>query len=645
MTPADASDEPTPVTAARERAAVEKGLPIRYRVAWLVAVLAVGSVYLWLTKSGWAQFQWDRDLDGYYDLLGRAFTGGHLQLPLEPRPELLALADPYDARFNQPYRVLDLVLYRRHYYLYQGAAPALLFFVPWRLLTGHDLPESFAVFAFCLAGYIVLCELLLLMLRTLPQRVPIWMFTLLLLTLGLGESVPYLLQRAVFYEIALTCGFLFVACAFFCLFKSLSGVRRSMTWLCLGGLCFGLAAGCRPQLLLAMLPALVIVVWSRRDLPPWKALLNRKVAALIAPAAICGISIAGYNYARFGNPLEFGLHYMMANPGYQNIRPALANIFPGSYYFLFCPPAMEPVFPFLRIVLTVPLQSLGYHLPARYFNEGTSGIVVLCPLVLFATVLPLLARKVSRNVAYVLAVALTAGSLLCLLFVASLGLESQRYEIDFQPYLLLAACIAAALVFALLGGRKRFWAGVAITVMTAWSVFANLLLAIQGPYDQFVQAHPAAYLRLAQWFSPVERYRLVLNPPVHIHGYFYFSDPCPLGSQPLISISEFSMRYSLSGLCTPDGRLRITSAWGDPRVPQMQSAGVLLEHPGFERIDLEFSPQDRIGVVSWNGQAILRHALPFLITARSQVRLGEDDFFGLKTEFSGRFIVPGAAGP
>lgn len=654
MSPANARDEPTRASAAPERVAVEKGLPIRYRIAWLIAILAAGSVYLGLTKSGWAQFQWNRDLDGYYDLLGRAFLSGHLQLPLEPRQELLSLPDPYDARFNQPYRVLDLVLYHRHYYLYQGAAPALLFFAPWRLLTGHDLPESFAVFAFCLAGYIVLCELLMLVLRTLPQRVPVWMFTLLLLTLGLGESVPYLLQRAMFYEIALTSGFLFIGCAFFCLWKSLTSVRRSAAWLCLCGLCFGLSAGCRPQLVLAMLPAFVIVVRARRDRPVlsaaraeprFRALLNRKVTALVAPAAICGICIAGYNYARFGNPLEFGLHYMMANPGYQNIRPALVNIFPGLYYFLFCAPAVEPVFPFLRIVLTVPLESLGYHLPARYFNEGTSGIVVLCPLVLFAAVLPLLARKRSGHPAYAMAGALAAGSLLCLFFVASLGLESQRYEIDFQPYLLLAACISAALVFASMRGRKRWWAGIGITLMVGWSIFANMLLAIQGPYDQFVQAHTEAYLRLAQWFSPVERHRPLLNPPVHLYAYFYFSDPCSLGAQPLISISEFSMRYLLSEVCTQDGRLRITSAWGDARVPQMQLADVPLEHAGFERIDLEFSPQDRVAVTSWNGKVILRHALPFLFTARSQVRMGWDDVFGRKTEFSGRFIVPAAAAP
>src|SRR5260370_42675508 len=127
MNTASPREEHTRTVVAAERFVTQHGVKMRYRIGWCVVVLAVASVYLWLTKSGWARFEWKGDLDGYYDLLGRAFISGHLQLPIEPRPELLALADPWDARSNLPYRVLDLALYNRHYYLYHGAAPALLF--------------------------------------------------------------------------------------------------------------------------------------------------------------------------------------------------------------------------------------------------------------------------------------------------------------------------------------------------------------------------------------------------------------------------------------------------------------------------------------------------------------------------------------
>jgi hypothetical protein len=284
-------------------------------------------------------------------------------------------------------------------------------------------------------------------------------------------------------------------------------------------------------------------------------------------------------------------------------------------------------------------------LPTRYFNEGTAGIVVLCPLVLLAFAPTFLVPRMSgietrKHVAVLTVWALTAYSVLCIFFVASLGLLSQRYEIDFQPYLLLAGCICVALIIGRMRGRSRFWAEAGFAAVMASSILANMALAVQGPYDQFVQAHPESYFRLAQWFSPVERFRPLLNPPVHVSGHFYFSVPCSPSAQPLISIGEFASRYLVSGVCKQGNQLSIVSSWGEPRFVQNRVADVPLERAGFERVDVDFSPRGRNMTVRWNGRVILEHPLPFLFTARSQVRVGWDASFGRKTEFSGRLVVP-----
>jgi len=640
MKTADTREEPSRTFATAERFIIQRCVQIQYRVVWLVVVLVVASVYLWLTKSGWARFEWKRDLDGYYDLLGRAFLSGHLRLPIEPRRELLALANPWDPDLNAPYRVLDLALYNRHYYLYHGAAPALLFFAPWRLLTGHDLPESFAVFVMCVGGFLVLCELLMVVLRTLPASVPLWLFALFLLTLALGQSLSNMPQRAMFYEVASAAGFLFASCGFFCLFKSFASVQRRVTWLFLCGLCFGLAAGCRPNLVFAAVPALAVVVLSGPRRLSLRALLSREVIALALPIAICCLCVAGYNYARFGNPFEFGLRYLMATASYQNIRPTIGNIFPSLYYFLFCTPTVDPVFPFVRLAFRWPFESIGYHFPARFFNGGTGGMLVLCPLVLLAVGPAFLPKKMSRHVAVTTIWSLTAFSILSILFVGSLGLVSQRYEVDFQPYLLLAGCIFMGLAVGLMRGRTRLWVQFGFALMMAWSILANMALAVQGPYDQFVQAHPESYLRLAKWFSPADRFRPLLNPPLHVYGHFYFPVPCSPGMQPLFSIGEFGSRYVVSEVCKQDNQITIVSSSGDPRFAQVWVADIALDRAGFERVDLDFAPQNKNMTVRWNGRVILTHPLPFLFTARSQVRVGWDATFGQKTAFSGRFIVP-----
>ena len=50
-----------------------------------------------------------------------------------------------------------MALFNGRYYLYFGAAPAVALFLPWRIVTGHDLPENFALFLFCFGGYVFYC--------------------------------------------------------------------------------------------------------------------------------------------------------------------------------------------------------------------------------------------------------------------------------------------------------------------------------------------------------------------------------------------------------------------------------------------------------------------------------------------------------
>src|SRR5262245_19110728 len=111
---------------------------VRSSVLAAVAML-VDAYYLWQARVSNGPFEWGHDLGEYYTLLGQGFARGHTYLPVDPSPALLALPDPYDPKANESVRNQDMVLYHGRYYLYFGAAPALLLFAPWRLLTGHDM--------------------------------------------------------------------------------------------------------------------------------------------------------------------------------------------------------------------------------------------------------------------------------------------------------------------------------------------------------------------------------------------------------------------------------------------------------------------------------------------------------------------------
>ena len=68
-------------------------------------------------------------------------------------------------------------------------------------------------------------------------------------------------------------------------------------WPWVGGILFGLAVGCRPSVLLAG-PALAVLYWRFGG--------PRAVVSVVIGAALIGLCLAWYNWARFGSPSEFG---------------------------------------------------------------------------------------------------------------------------------------------------------------------------------------------------------------------------------------------------------------------------------------------------------------------------------------------------
>jgi hypothetical protein len=624
----------------------------------MAALLIVGALYFWVIGIGAVpeRFAWNSGLDqyyglpgptvaqgsyavnGYYDLLARAFVHGKLNLPVEPQPELLALNNPWDSGANGRYRLLDAVLYKQHYYLYHGAVPVLLSFAPWYLLTAHDLPENFATFLFALGGYFFLSLLFIQVVPYVSSRVPLVLLTLCLLVLGLGQSVPFLLHRAKLYEVAIACGFFCSSTGFYFLFRWLTASRARGPWAGLSGLCFGLAVGCRPHLGLAAACAFVLILLFRGPGTPiefggLKSQRFRDMLFFCLPVIACCLSIAAYNYARFGNPLEFGTRYQLWAASYQDVRLWLVNVLPGLYYLLLCPPNLVAEFPFFRLALRQP-----FHMPAGYFLEPTAGVLALCPIVLITILTPFCRKRFAGTrglLAFLLALLVFTAA--CVLFLAATGLATQRYEVDFAPFLVFVACVIAVALVASLRNWARVLASVALISVLLYAIGDGLALAIQGPYDQFVQASPRTYVKLARWFSPLQRFRPLENPALHVQASFEFPMPCAPGKEPLITTGEFGSRYLLSSSCLGDGRIRLLSETSY-RSPDWQSVDVAYS-PGLNLAGLDFTPRDRTMTVSWNGAVVLRHRLRFLVTAPSQIHFGWDPTLGDKTMFPSRIVL------
>ena len=278
----------------------------------LVAVLclAIGWYYLWTVRSNGDMPRFGREQSDYFNLLIDGWLDGQLHLKVEVPEALLKLADPYDPKLRPPGLAHhDASLYRGKYYIYFGVGPVVTLMLPYRLLTGLDLPLAVAVLAFVYGGFLVSVALWLAIRRRYFPASGVSTVMAGIIALGFASVAPVLLRRPHMWELPIAAAYAFTMLTMLCVFLSLHSRRRAM-WFAGAGLALGLAIASRPSYLLASpLLAVPLAWWWREERRlPWRVAL---VAA--APLAVIGSLMALHNYLRFDHPLQFGQAYQLSH--------------------------------------------------------------------------------------------------------------------------------------------------------------------------------------------------------------------------------------------------------------------------------------------------------------------------------------------
>lgn len=602
------------------------------RAATLFVVLVVGAYYSWGVRATGKGFEWGHDLGGYYNYLARGFSSGHLYVPLQPSKELLAVPDPWDPAVNGSYKMGDMALFKGHYYLYFGAAPAVLLFLPWRVLTRHDLPENFALFLLCLGGFLFACGTLLRIFALAGVRVGIPLLGAMLLALGICQGIPFLLNRVFVYEIAIGGGYFFVSGALFFLVHGI-GSRRSGYWLAASGLMSGLALASRPHLalmgLMVLLSLVAPLIYMRAsvDSARKRFYIRQKLAPFLATFMLVGAAVAIYNYERFENPFEFGFRYQLSGPGQNRIDLSIRNLIPGSYYMLLTPPVFRPVFPWVRMALRLPFNSPRFSPPPDYFLEPTIGALWMAPFAIGAVLIPRGLPQLAEVQTVLRAVTVSAVAIVA--FLVATHLATQRYEVDFLPIAVLAALANIGIHSSRIAGPNRLAISVPLVSCVGYSAIVNLALGIAGPYDDMLRYRPGEYVRIARAFSPIPEFRPILNPDIALEFTAEFPHYATGAREPLIAIGQQGNRYSLAVEGAP-GALTLVS----------QTNNATLKHtlpdPGRTpmKFRLTYSPVERNLITTVNGELVFIHPIDILVTAPAQVLAGFDP---VEPDWSSRF--------
>lgn len=361
-------------------------------ITLLVLAVLVGWFYVWTAlqpANSWVLSF--KNPAGYYPMETAGFRSGHLYTALAPHPALLALPDPYDPVANAPYRAHDMSLYKGHYYLYFGVTPALILFWPVAVVTGRYLTEPFAVAIFCIGAIWVGMGLLLAIRRRHFPGAPFLALVAAWLCLAWATPLSLLVEAPQFYQVPISCAIFLQALMFAAIYFSLHSQRRPLLWMSAAGLLFGLSIGARPNYLASFIVLLVPAIWfvwpraanSESRAKP----LARALLATFLPALACGIGLLVYNWARFGSPSEFGMHYQLAGERVAtktvvSVRFMLPHIGfylfnPGewqSYFPFFCSDAGQP-YGFLRYIPWAWLGLFGFVRPRPEGPGERAGLI------------------------------------------------------------------------------------------------------------------------------------------------------------------------------------------------------------------------------------------------------------------------------
>ena len=463
-----------------------------------ILVLAIGWFYLWTAVPERRAETIGPTGGGYYNLLMKGFMKGTLALDLPADPALAAMKNPSDPDERGDHGLHDASYYHGRYYLYFGAAPVVLLFLPFHLLTGRFIDESLVPPLFAFAGLLASVWLLGAIRRRHFPKTPGYVAAGCVAALGLANMMPVLLRRSNVWEVPITCAYACFMLGLCALFQSLHG-RRQAAWLACASALFGVAVASRPTYLFGcgaiLIPMIAHASGGRRGFFA-DAQLRRLVLAGVLPLAAIGVVLALYNFGRFGSPLDFGFRHLMN--GEQVWKEDLFS--PRFFWYnlrvyALAPARWSPYFPFVEVA-RLPAAPAG-HLGA----EDPYGVIPNMPFALLAVAALVLALRRGpcdprlRWLCAAIAVAV-AGTALA---TSSCGGAITRYEVDVVPGIIVLACVAWLWIAG--GGLRSEQKALAPRRSRRRSPFPcafNVLASIRHN-DLFFAEHPQMYHRLVHW--------------------------------------------------------------------------------------------------------------------------------------------------
>lgn len=461
-----------------------------YRITILAALLSLGILSLGIgwtfLNRNWQETGWLAELQ--YNYLAESLLKGKVYLDFEPPATLAKISNPYDTELrNYVLReanesiIMDLAYYQGHYYSYFGIVPVLLFYIPYYLLTGNQLCTGYIIIASSILFLVSTFWFVKVLIERYFNGVSVGVYILLSGTLYIASEVLYFLQMPTLYSLPILLGITFDLLGLTCWIKAkteVGGVKKR--WLLLGAILIALVMGCRPQLAIVVLLAFPIFWTEIRNKLFFSIKGLGNTLAVIMPFLVIGTGIMLYNYARFGNPLDFGATYNLTGFDMTHRGFVFERFWVGFFEYLFQPFVILPRFPYIysvanmmNLVSDYQGQLINEPLMAGYFSYNFIGILLL---LLFR-----LKDRIKKHKLYgILIGMLSIAFIIIAVDIQMVGL-TLRYLSDFSMFLTIPLIIVILTMDECFNEKyqelKRYWHTTLVIlvavcfIMNIWSLF------------------------------------------------------------------------------------------------------------------------------------------------------------------------------
>lgn len=446
--------------------------------------------------------------DNQYDHLADAILSGRLYLDL-PVPDWLAgLPNPYSppSRAAMSYQTgqptyWDYAFFDGKYYTYFGVVPALLAFVPFKLLTGRDLRTDFAVAVFAVLFVLAAAYFLHQLFARYAKRVSLgaYLVSCLGFITGCGTLTQTFLPKIYSLPMLSSMAFTLFGLGLWMGASKRHG-RLSKLALAGGALLIALNLGCRPQFILSAFLAFPIFVREIRERLFFSVRGIVNTLCVVLPFLLIGVCAMLYNHARFGSYFDFGAAYNLTGFDMVHSERSLSRIPWGIWLYLFQPLDITPNYPFMKQI-DDPSMYQGFLIMEPMFG----GFLAFAPVAVFLCLLPRVRREVHEAKAGLLLGMLLAFAALILVVDTRIVGVSSRYFSDFGWMLLTCACLCAVMLInrhdSRTAGRIILYAFVVLTLCGVFVSYWNLLS--DGRYGELQTYNNTLYRIVESWFLPL----------------------------------------------------------------------------------------------------------------------------------------------